>query len=215
MHITDQNRAGFGETRVLFVFEEKEMIKKTLTWKDFNEVTHTEEFYFHLMENEIVELELSKKGGLGSYLQTMVQSDDRSEIIAAFKTIISGAYGKRSDDGSRFDKDPQWTNEFVSSLAYNALFMELVTSEEKAIEFILGIMPKDLSDQIDLKQALANPQQVIRVQVPVAPTPSSIRPLPGGLLSEAELTAMSKEDLMAYLKDRYQDKGPQAPPPAA
>jgi hypothetical protein len=57
------------------------------------------------------------------------------------------AYGKRSEDGKRFVKNANVREEFESSEAYSALFMELVTDTDSAIEFINGIIPQGMAEE--------------------------------------------------------------------
>ena len=40
------------------------MLKKTITYTDFDDNERTEDFYFHLSKAEIAEMELSENGGL-------------------------------------------------------------------------------------------------------------------------------------------------------
>ena len=43
------------------------MLKKSVTYKDFNGQTVTEDFYFHMTKSEAVELEVNLPGGLAAY----------------------------------------------------------------------------------------------------------------------------------------------------
>ncbi len=117
------------------------MLKKTITYVDFNGDEVSEDLFFHLNKAELVELELSHQGGLADSLQRIVDAEDGKAIIAEFKSIILGSYGKRSTDGKRFVKNQQLRDEFESSEAYSTLFMELVTDTDAAIEFVKGIIP--------------------------------------------------------------------------
>ena len=44
------------------------MFEKTIKFLDFDENEREETFYFHLSKPEIIELELSKEGGLQKYI---------------------------------------------------------------------------------------------------------------------------------------------------
>lgn len=123
------------------------MLKKTITYEDFNGNTVSEDFFFHLSKAELVELELSHKGGLSDSLKKIIESEDGKAIIAEFKNIILTSYGKRSDDGRRFVKNQTLRDEFESSEAYSTLFMELVTDAEAAADFVNGIIPAGLSEE--------------------------------------------------------------------
>lgn len=123
------------------------MLKKTITYEDFNGETVSEDFFFHLSKAELVELEMSHKDGLSEALQRIVDAEDNQSIIKEFKNIILTSYGKRSPDGKRFIKSQELRDEFVSTEAYSSLFMELVTNTDSAIEFVNGIIPAGMADE--------------------------------------------------------------------
>lgn len=123
------------------------MLKKTITYVDFNGEEISEDFFFHLSKAELVELEMSYKGGLTEAIKRIVDAEDGKAIIAEFKNIILSSYGQRSDDGRRFIKNQTLREEFESTEAYSTLFMELVTDAEKAAEFVRGVIPQDLAEE--------------------------------------------------------------------
>lgn len=124
------------------------MLKKTITFKDLDGNEVTEDFYFNLNKAEIAEMELSYEGGLSDYLQVIIKKTDGGAIITAFKDIVTRSVGRRSEDGRRFIKSPDITNEFLQTEAYSEMFMELVTSAEAAAKFIEGIVPEDMRDAV-------------------------------------------------------------------
>lgn len=159
------------------------MLKKTVTYKDFNDEEVTEDLYFHLSKAELVELELSHKGGLTEQLKRILEAEDGKAIVTEFKNILLSSYGQRSEDGKRFIKNQALRDEFESSEAYSTIFIELVTDAEEAARFIQGIIPVDLAEEA--AKVAAGP-----VAVPDSdPEPRTI--------TQAELVAMSKEDLEA------------------
>jgi hypothetical protein len=123
------------------------VLKKAITYVDFNDETVTEDFFFHLSKAELVELEMSHEGGLSESLQRIIAAEDTKGIIKEFKNIILSAYGKRSEDGKRFIKNQELREEFESTEAYSVLFMELVTETDKAVEFINGIIPAGMAEE--------------------------------------------------------------------
>lgn len=124
------------------------MLKKTITYEDFNGQEQTEDFYFHLSKADLIELEMSKKGGLEEWLKRVIASKDGKAIMEEFKNLIMMSVGERSDDGKRFRKDVQLRHDFRDSPAYDVLFMELVTDADKAAEFVNGIIPNNMADQL-------------------------------------------------------------------
>lgn len=117
------------------------MIKKTITYTDYNDNERTEDFYFNLNQAEVMELELSTSGGLANMITNIVNAQDAPAIIKIFKELILKAYGKKSPDGRRFEKSEALSNEFSQTEAYSKLFMELATDADKAAEFVNGIVP--------------------------------------------------------------------------
>lgn len=130
------------------------MLKKTITYTDYNGVERKEDFYFNLTKAEITEMELSTTGGLSTVLQRIVSEQDQPQLIRMFKDLIIRSYGKKSDDGKRFIKNEQLSEEFTQTEAYNILFMELATDADKAAKFVNGIIPKDLNVSEEAKAEL-------------------------------------------------------------
>ena len=120
------------------------MLKKTISYTDFNGNKRTEDFYFNLTKAEIAEMEMSISGGLAEMIQNIIKQDDVPSIIKIFKELILKSYGVKSLDGKRFEKTDELRKEFESTEAYSELFMELATNAEEGAKFINGIMPSDL-----------------------------------------------------------------------
>lgn len=118
------------------------MLKKTMTYVDYDGNQRTEDFYFNLTKAEIMEMDLSASGGLDKLITKIVAEQDGAKIVEIFKKIILGAYGEKSLDGKRFVKSPELSEAFSQTEAYSDLFMELATDADKAAEFINGIVPK-------------------------------------------------------------------------
>jgi len=121
------------------------MLKKTMTYTDYNGTERTEDFYFNLTKAELMEMELTTVGGLENMINNIVAAQDTPSIIATFKKIILKAYGKKSADGRRFEKSEEITKEFEQTEAYSDLFMTLATDDKAAAEFINGIVPQDVA----------------------------------------------------------------------
>lgn len=124
------------------------MLKKTITYMDYNDQERTETFYFHLSEAEIAEMELSTKGGLQETLKRIIDSKDIQELSKLFKNLILKSYGVKSPDGRNFIKNEEVLNDFIQTPAYSDLYMELATNADAAINFVLGLLPKKLVDNI-------------------------------------------------------------------
>ena len=118
------------------------MLKKTITYEDYNGETRTEDFYFNLSKAELAEMELSHSGGFQAWINALIKSQDQAAILDAFKKIVLGAYGEKDPSGRRFIKSKELSEAFEQSPAYSELFFELISSEEAASAFVNGIVPK-------------------------------------------------------------------------
>lgn len=122
------------------------MLKKTVTYVDYNGTERTEDFYFNLSKAELMEMELSTSGGLAEMIQNIVAAQDAPAIIKIFKDLVLKAYGEKSLDGKRFmkvnDAGVPLHVAFSQTEAYSQIFMELATDSDKAAEFVNGIVPE-------------------------------------------------------------------------
>ena len=118
------------------------MLKKTMTYTDFDGVQRTEDFYFNLSKAEILEMEMGTAGGMGEMLKRIVAAKDTKKIINTFKDIVLKAYGEKTPDGKRFIKSKELSDAFSQTEAYSDLFMELVTDGKAAADFVNGIVPQ-------------------------------------------------------------------------
>ncbi len=121
------------------------MLKKTITYTDYNGTERKEDFYFNLTKAEIMEMEMSQVGGLTETIRRIVAAQDMPAIIKHFKTLILQAYGEKSPDGKRFIKSKELAEAFSQTEAYSQLFMELATDADAAAKFVNGIIPSDVS----------------------------------------------------------------------
>lgn len=125
------------------------MLKKTITYTDYNGVERTEDFYFNLSKAEIMEMEMGTTGGLAEMINKIVQTQDAPAIIKVFKDLILKAYGERSADGKRFEKkNGVLAESFAETEAYSQLFMELATDADAAAKFVNGIIPGDMQQEV-------------------------------------------------------------------
>lgn len=124
------------------------MIKENITYIDYNGVERKEDFYFNLTKAEIMEMEMSTKGGLAEMIQRIVAAQDQPAIIKIFKDLIVRSYGVKSADGKRFIKNDEVVEEFVQTEAFSQLFMKLATDSDAAAKFVNGIVPADMAKQM-------------------------------------------------------------------
>lgn len=129
------------------------MIKKTVTYIDYNEVERTETFHFHFTEAEILDMEMSTEGGFAERVQRIIDAKEQTELLKVIKKFVYDAYGVKSEDGKRFIKSEEVKNAFIECPAYSEIFMELLTDDVKASEFVNGVVPEHMKDRL---AAIAN-----------------------------------------------------------
>ena len=117
------------------------MLKKTITYTDYNDVERTEDFYFNLTKAELMEMAMGAVGGLSGMIEKIVSAKDAPAIIKVFKELVLKAYGEKSADGKRFIKSKEISDAFSQTEAYSQLFMELATDADAASKFVNGIAP--------------------------------------------------------------------------
>jgi hypothetical protein len=131
----------------LFKFERRNfMLKKTITYRDYNGVERKEDFYFNLTQAELTEMQMSVNGGLTEMINKLVSTQDAPAIIKVFKNLILKSYGEKSLDGKKFVKSEEISTAFLQTEAYSNLFMELATDADKAAEFFNGIIPTNANN---------------------------------------------------------------------
>lgn len=119
------------------------MLKKTITYVDYDGNERSEEFMFNLTHAEITQMEFGTIGGLSNLLKKIVAEQDLKRIMEYFRTLILSAYGEKSLDGKHFHKSEEISKNFENTEAYSVLFMEIVRDSKSAADFVNGIVPKD------------------------------------------------------------------------
>ena len=130
------------------------MFGKTIKYTDFNDVEREETFYFNFTKAELTEMELGVEGGLTEQIDKIIKAKNQPEIIKLFKKLVLDAYGEKSPDGRRFIKNDELKEAFSQTEAYSEIFMDLAFNTDSAVDFVNGIMPKDMKNitEQDLKE---------------------------------------------------------------
>lgn len=125
------------------------MLKRTMTYTDYNNVVRTEDFYFNLTKAEVMETQLTYAGGFSETIEAIVKANDTPALVKIFKEFVLSTVGIKSPDGRRFEKSQDIRDAFEQCPAYSDLFMELATDDKKAAAFIKGVVPADMADKVD------------------------------------------------------------------
>lgn len=137
------------------------MVKKTVTYEDFNGNERTEDVYFHLNELELTELaadlpdEMVETAGENPTEETAAKalsSLGAKGILEFVKNLLLKSYGVKSADGRLFIKNEKVLDEFQYGGAFSAIVMELMTDDKAAADFVNNIIPAKLAAKlVDVK----------------------------------------------------------------
>lgn len=129
------------------------MLKKTITYKDYDGNDKTDTLYFHLNKFEWLELETYTKGGLVENLQTAMETNNAKKTIEILQKIILRAYGEKNAETGAFEKSDDISIRFSKTDAFSELFFDLAYNETSSREFFLGLVPSEVRSEVD-KQML-------------------------------------------------------------
>lgn len=123
------------------------MIKKTITYTDFDGAPVTEDFYFHLMEADFIDLDFKYEpyGGLRKYLTDLIKEIQTNEnapkkpMYDFLKEVVSVSVGKRV--GKQFNRDKEVKDRFFQTGAYSKFILDMVNDPSGIPDFFNGITP--------------------------------------------------------------------------
>ena len=118
------------------------MLKKTITYTDYDGLERTEEFRFNLTKAELVDMELTTAGTFSETMKRIIAEKDIIRIAKLFKELLLKSYGVKSDDGKRFVKSQELSEAFSQTEAYSDLYIELLGNPEEAAKFFAEVAPK-------------------------------------------------------------------------
>lgn len=127
------------------------MLKKMISYKDYDGNDKTEAIYFHLNKFEWLELETYTKGGLIENLKHAIESGNAKKTIDLLKKIILRAYGKKNPETGEFEKSDDSAIAFSKTEAFSELFYQLAYDENESKNFFLGLIPQELRAETEKK----------------------------------------------------------------
>ena len=125
------------------------MIKETISYEDIDGNSKTMDAYFHLTMREMRQL---LKEGIQEKLEAVTSGkaspEDTFDLI---DMLIKASYGKRIEDNgeARFVKNPETTEIFMESDAYDSLLSKLMSDDKFATRFFTGLVPKALTERMN------------------------------------------------------------------
>ena len=127
------------------------MLKKLVTYKDYDGNDRTDTLYFHLNKFEWLELETYTKGGLIENLQHAIETNNAKKTIDILKKIILRSYGQKNPETGGFEKSDDIAISFSRTEAFSELFYELAYNEDASKSFFLGLIPAELRAEAEAK----------------------------------------------------------------
>lgn len=116
------------------------MLRLPITYKDLDDVEHTEEFEFHFFPEELIEIN-ARFGDLEAWMHRVSRAHDTEKAYAEMKKIVLDAYGERSEDRKRFKKTEELRSDFEDHAAFSQLMLDIFTKEGFLEKFMAGIIP--------------------------------------------------------------------------
>lgn len=127
------------------------MVRKNITYVDFDGQERTDAFYFNLSEAELMDIELDYGGNMSAAMNTMLERHDVKGVLGVIAKMIRKAYGEKTADGKRFMKNQELTDSFVTTEAYSTLLIELLNDENELEKFMAAVMPSKMREEVEKK----------------------------------------------------------------
>lgn len=129
------------------------MIKKDITFENFNGEEVTKTAYFNLTKVKAMKM-VGDHGGMDKYLESIINKKDTRGFIDWVEELVYDAYGERDESNPEiFDTSKKVKDEFKNSGALDEFVYTIVSDEKEFTEFFFGILPKQMRDELD-KQGL-------------------------------------------------------------
>ena len=129
------------------------MIKETISYEDIDGNSKTIDAYFHLTMREMRQL---LKDGIQDKLDVVTSGKASTDtMFDLIDILIKTSFGKRveSNGEAHFVKDPELTEAFMNSDAYDSLLGKMMSDDQFATRFFTGLVPKALTERMN---AIAN-----------------------------------------------------------
>ena len=133
------------------------MIKITKTYNDFDGNERTETAYFNMTKTEFAKMAMDLSPEMRETAGNMDTIDQEAAatkvleimgekgVFAFIEDLLCKAYGERSEDGRRFIKNDKLSEEFSQTILFDEIFMDLMSDDQKASDFINSLIPADMS----------------------------------------------------------------------
>ena len=134
------------------------MLTKTITYNDYDNNERTETLYFNMNKMELTEFAadlpddvFKNVSGVKSIqdVANVVNKMGSRGIIKFIKELVLRSYGVKSEDGRRFIKSKELSEEFSQTIAYDMFMSELMSDDNAASNFVNGLIPASMAGELD------------------------------------------------------------------
>lgn len=134
------------------------MLAKTITYNDYDNNERTETLYFNMNKMELTEFAadlpddvFKNVSGVKSIqdVANVVNKMGSRGIIKFIKELVLRSYGVKSEDGRRFIKSKELSEEFSQTIAYDMFMSELMSDDNAASNFVNGLIPASMAGELD------------------------------------------------------------------
>lgn len=134
------------------------MIRKEISYVDFNDKPQKDIAYFHLSKAELGKLQMRENGTFIDRLQELVARRQVEAMYNFVYNLVLDAYGERDPEGRKFIKNPALREDFEQSIAFSEFLSELLADGDSLSDFIRAILPADMTVGGDVRvEALPEP----------------------------------------------------------
>lgn len=129
------------------------MLKKTISYHDYEGNPRSDDFYFHLTQVELTKINSDPRfpGGLEESAIRATKNEDAGELLRIIDVLISRSYGVRLPDGAFVKRDatglPMYER-FVNTEAYDNLLTELLKEPDGVVTFLTGCLTADAQKRV-------------------------------------------------------------------
>ncbi len=122
------------------------MLERTFTYEGYDGKTYTDTWGFYLSKADLLEINFGTYVGMDVLMQRLIETKNGKEIMAIVREFILKSVGRA--EGKRFVRNEQLRDEFAQTEAFSELFTELVTDSDKAMEFVMAVVPREIGERM-------------------------------------------------------------------
>lgn len=120
------------------------MLRKVITYTDFNDEVQEDVLYFNLSKAELGKLQMKMDGKFLDHIKALLEKKKIGSLYDFFYNLVLDAYGEKDASGKRFNKSPEIRASFENSIAFSEVLMDIISSSDNMAAFTKGILPPDM-----------------------------------------------------------------------